>query len=163
MNKPRNQVFLINGITFLVGILSMTIYPKSTEILATILATGISISIGLRQYKIENDKLFKDLFKEFNDKYDKTFNNELNKIVKKIEDDNDYVITSNEDALIIDYINFSAEEFMWYRKGRIDNDVWKSWFSGILYFLRKPKFKDIVERESMQKDSYYGFFDKLKN
>lgn len=60
-------------------------YVNKIEIIEAILATDISISFGVRQYKMENDKMFKELFESFNNKYDNKFNDSLNKIDKEIK------------------------------------------------------------------------------
>jgi hypothetical protein len=41
------------------------------------------------------------------------------------------VFTPNQRNLVIDYFNLCAEEFLWYKKNRIPNDVWSAWKSGI--------------------------------
>lgn len=67
----------------LIGIFLYFLTSEKTEILGAIIATGISLSIGIRQYKTENDKIFKQLFTEFNSKYDTKFNDKLEEIVEK--------------------------------------------------------------------------------
>jgi len=124
------------------------------------MATSISISFGIRQYRIENDKMFKELFKEFNCTYDRKFNDVLNKLDREIKNNLDVSITENRE-LIIDYLNFCSEEFLWYKKGRIPFTVWKSWKKGMLYFLNLPSIKEIVVEQYCQKDSYYGLFEDL--
>jgi hypothetical protein len=106
--------------------------------------------------------MFKELFSEFNQKYDDKFNDYLNDIDSKAQQQEAYVLTATERKMIVDYLNLCAEEFLWYKKKRIDEAVWLSWENGMLYYLKIKPIKDIVESEKKQKDSYYGLFDKLK-
>ncbi|KPM30214.1 Hypothetical protein I595_3691 [Croceitalea dokdonensis DOKDO 023] len=146
-----------------IGIGLFYLTKEKVEVLGAVIATGISLSLGIRQSKTENDKLFKELFTEFNDKYDKTFNNVLQEIVEKSEKDKDYQISSEYEKLIIDYLNFCAEEYLWKTMGRIPNEVWNSWENGMVYYLNNRLIKEVVSKQKGQKDSYYGLFEKIKN
>jgi hypothetical protein len=130
--------------------------------LTAFLVTGISISLGIRQYKIENDKMFKELFTDFNTKYDEKFNNQLNSIEEKAMNNSNYVLTSVEKEIIIDYLNLCAEEYLWYKKGRIDHLAWIAWENGMKHYLLINSIMECVKSETPQKDSYYGLFEKLK-
>ena len=131
------------------------------EILGAVLATGISLSLGVRQYKTENDKIFKQLFTEFNTKYDLKFNDKLDEIVEKSENNENYELSSENEKLIVDYLNFCAEEYLWKTKDRIPETVWNSWKNGMDYYLKKPIINKVILKEKEQKNSYYGFFEKL--
>ncbi len=159
--KRYSDLYLINFLTIVAGI---TFYclDKKPEIPIAIFATGISISFSFRQYKIEDDKIFKELFQMFNEKYDTKFNDSLNKIEKKYFEKNDYELTEIEVALIIDYLNLCAEEYLWYSKSRIDENVWLSWKKGMEYYIKIEPIKKVVETQKEQKDSYYGLFEKIK-
>ena len=148
------DIYLINIIGLVVGIAFYFLLKEKIEIIGACLATTISISVGLRSYKIEDDKMFKELFESFNRKYDLKYNDELNRI------DNETIIQN--DNLIIDYLNFCSEEYLWYTKGRIPSNVWAAWRKGILFHLNKKPIRKILERELGQKDSYYGLFENLE-
>lgn len=157
-------IFLMNIISVILGIYIYLKFDNRIEILGAILATGLSISLSLAQYNIENDKMFKELFREFNNKYDCKFNNELNEIDRKFKLDDKFIVSKDEDKnLIIDYLNFCAEEYLWYTKGRIPYNVWKSWRNGMLYFFKLTPIKEIIISQSNQKESFYGLFENLKN
>ena len=72
-------------------------------------------------------------------------------------------IKENDRLLIIDYLNFCSEEYLWYDKGRIPENVWQSWENGMLYFLNLKPINQIVQSQNKQKNSYYGLFEKLGN
>ena len=155
------DIIVINIASVFIALWTYYYFEGKPEIPIAILATGISASFGIRQYKIENDKMFKELFQGFNEKYDVSFNNALNQIVDKYQKNGNYELDDDEKDLVIDYINLCAEEYLWYKKGRIDADVWFAWENGMrYYFLIKP-ISLVVTDENLQRDSYYGLFEKL--
>lgn len=156
----HSDLYTIISATILAGIIFYQ-FDRKPEFPIAIIAAGISISFGFRQYRIENDKILKELFILFNDKYDKKFNNCLNVIEKKTIENPDYQLLECEQALIIDYLNLCAEEYLWYMKGRIDPLAWSSWEKGMKYYLSIRSIKKHIEKEKPQKDSYYVFFEKF--
>lgn len=106
---------------------------------------------------MDHDKMFKELFLEFNQRFD-NLNESLNAIVEGKELPNG----KSKAAVIQDYINLCSEEYLWYKTGRIDNEVWDAWKKGIEYYYSKSE--DTRKRFDMEKeesDSYYGLFDVL--
>ena len=160
--KRNIDIILINVLTLVVILFLYYNVNIAKEILAAIFGIGISLSLGTLQYKIENDKVFNQLFKEFNNKYDKKFNDKLNEIDNSYNTNNDYIIRNKDIPLIIDYLNFCSEEYLWYTKGRIPKNVWKSWENGMLYFLNLEPINKIIQTQKNQKNSYYGLFTKIE-
>ena len=161
--KKYLDIILINLIFLLIGIGLFFLTGERVEILGAVIATGISLSLGIRHYKTENDKLFKELFTEFNSKYDNKFNHTLEDIVVNYKLVKDYELDKKQMKLIIDYLNFCAEEYLWKTKNRIPEKVWNSWENGMVYYLNNPLINEVILREKGQKDSYYGLFEKIKN
>ena len=159
--KKYSDIILINLITLIISISLFYYFENKIEIIGAVLATGISISFGVRQYKMENDKMFKELFESFNNRYDVKFNNKLNEIDAIYRIDKQLVIEGNDKLLIIDYLNFCSEEYLWYKKGRIPEIVWESWENGMIYFLNLEPIINIIQTQKEQKASYYGLFEKL--
>jgi hypothetical protein len=155
----NKDIYLINLVALIIGCFVYVFFNETIELLGAVIATGISISFGVRQYKIENDKVFKELFKEFNNRYDTVFNDFLNKLDE--EKEVKLVLDLNEKLKVIDYINMCAEEYLWYKKGRIPEEVWRAWKSGIIYYIQLPCIKKVFKEQSLQKDSYYGLFDEI--
>lgn len=160
--KRNIDIILINVLTLVVILFLYYNVNIAKEILAAIFGIGISLSLGTLQYKIENDKVFNQLFKEFNNKYDMKFNDKLNEIDNLYNTNNDYIIRNEDIPLIIDYLNFCSEEYLWYTKGRIPKNVWKSWENGMLYFLNLEPINKIIQTQKNQKHSYYGLFTKIE-
>jgi hypothetical protein len=66
--------------------------------------------------------------------------------------------------LIIDYFNLCSEEFLWFKRGRIPNDVWNAWKNGILVNLEIVQVKMLFEEEvnsNSKSISYYGLAKEL--
>ncbi|MEI7767614.1 MAG: hypothetical protein WCJ97_09290 [Phycisphaerae bacterium] len=123
-------------------------------------------------HKIEKVKLFHELFKYYNCRYD-SYNGILNSIVKDEDKDEDKGVelkysdgSADGDKLaasrikvVDDYFNLCAEEFFYYKQNVIPEDVWKSWRAGMQYFYNKDKriqdMWDLAFKENEK--SYYGF------
>lgn len=148
--KRHWDILTLNIIGLLVGVILYLCLDKQAEILVAVLATTISLSIGIRTYNIEDDKIFMELFQSFNAKYDDKFNDILNS-------GNDII----DKKLIVDYLNLCAEEYLWYKKKRIPDDVWTAWRNGMLYHFEKAGIKKIIIEEMQYRDSYYGLFDEI--
>lgn len=128
------------------------------EIFAGILGSLFAAYFGTLKQTIDNDKVFKDLFKSFNSRY----SNQINDLLNRIRIDKTYEITGSDKLLIIDYFNLCAEEFLWFRKGRIPYKIWKAWEAGIIFNLSIPTVKQLFceeTKEVRQKKSYYGFVE----
>lgn len=134
------------------------------EIWSTIIIGSISIVIsflfGRQKNRIEKDRLFKELFESFNNKY----NNKLNDIFTQLRLGVVKEINEDEKLLIIEYFNLCAEEYLWYTKKVIPNPVWKSWEAGMKENIKIPQILKIYKTEMENVDtkiSYYGLYEKL--
>ncbi len=155
------DLIIIYVATLIIALTLFIFLGEKIEIIGAVLATGISLAFGFRQYTMENDKMFKELFGEFNRKYDSKFNDKLNKIDAFIKVGNQLVLEDSDKLIIIDYLNFCSEEYLWYSKGRIPEIVWNSWENGMIYFLNLKPINEVVLTQKKQKTSYYGLFEKL--
>ena len=102
------------------------------------------------QHTLEANKFFFELFNRFNQRYD-GMNNALQLIA-----DGDGPLTAEERACVVDYFNLCAEEHMFYARGYIPEDVYRSWRAGMNYYASKDRFMRIWEQERDTR-SYYGF------
>lgn len=111
--------------------------------------------------KIADEQMLKQLFTEFNQRYD-VLNNYLFQIAQEYSTMDLLNQAENSRELkqkVIDYFSLCAEEFYWYHhKNRIDYKIWKSWYSGMNYWYNKvPAIKALWNEEVMSngKESYY--------
>lgn len=102
----------------------------------------------VQQQRLAETLLFKELFTEFNSRYN-AMNDRLTGVPRG---------TTPSDAqknLIVDYFNLCAEEYLFYREGFILPEVWPSWCRGMLQYLNDEPFRTIW-REENALQAYYG-------
>lgn len=160
--RTYKDILIINLVFLIVAILLYFLFEKKIGILGAVVAVGISFSIGFVQYRIQNDVIFKELFIYFTSKYDKEYNGILNGIVDKTQVVEDYRLTDSEKDIVTDFINFCAEEYLWYSKNRIPNNVWHAWQEGMAYFFKCNPIKQQLLSEYSQASSYYGFLNYMR-
>ena len=160
--KRNLDLIVINLLSILAGVGAYYLVDHKAEITLAIIAAGFSLALGLRQSRVENDRIFKELFTMFNEKYDVKFNDTLNNIALNLHNERPYSLSEGEKKLIIDYLNLCAEEYLWYTKHRIDEKVWTAWELGMNYFINLTPIKEVAMKEQEVSGSYYGLFEKLK-
>lgn len=121
-----------------------------------LLLSGIGAVAGftyfLYRQHLDETKLFKELFLEFNARYDK-LNDGLNRILFGPREGN---LSEAERDLLFSYFNLCAEEYFFYKAGYLEQHVWKSWHRGMDVFFKDPRIRDLWDRDC-KADSYYGF------
>jgi hypothetical protein len=100
---------------------------------------------------LEETKMFRELFIEFNARYDK-LNEKLNKLVKR---DGLSQLELEDEHLLFDYFNLCGEEFFFYRSGYIPSEVWDAWRRGIQGFIKVDCVRELLRKE-LDGNSYYG-------
>lgn len=80
--------------------------------------------------KLAHDKMNKELFTEFNKRYDalNDFLLEIEATCKTLED-----VSAKPELKykLNDFFNLCAEEYYWKQKGRIDKSIWEGWCAGM--------------------------------
>ena len=122
------------------------------EFLLTLWATGLSALFLVQKQKLEETRLFTRLFESFNSRYDE-LNEGLNEIRDQPETEE---LTDAQVALLYDYFNLCAEEYLFYSKGYIFAATWTAWRNGMRTFMEDHRIRALWEEERMS-DSYYGF------
>lgn len=122
--------------------------------------TFITIYYAGHSRKLSNEQMLKQLFSEFNHRYD-LLNSFLSQIERECPSMEQFQKHNQADLLklkVVDYFCLCAEEFFWYHhKRRIDPLIWNSWQSGMNYWYRIPTIKYLWEEEvkSNGKSTYY--------
>jgi hypothetical protein len=101
---------------------------------------------------LDETKLFKELYVEFNARYDK-LNDGLNTILVGRKEGE---LSESERELIFSYFNLCAEEYFFYKAGYIDQSVWQAWCRGMDVFFTHPRIRDLWDADC-RANSYYGF------
>lgn len=111
--------------------------------------------------KLSNDKMNKELFMEFNNRYSK-LNNSLFKIIAECDTIDDIRKDSCLSNDLNDYFNLCAEEYYWYKKGRIDSLIWKAWLDGMNDWYKYHMIQDAWAKE-IEKFGCISYYIKDKN
>src|SRR5258706_3544954 len=126
-----------------------------TPLLSTIIlgVTGICLTAyySWHSNSIAHAQMLKQLFTEFNKRYDDLNNYlveiELEKLTfEKLNSDDENCKFLKQK--VIDYFSLCAEEYFWYfHKKRIEPLIWKSWQSGMKYWYEKvPAIKALWQK-----------------
>jgi hypothetical protein len=146
--------WLFLGLCILVIPLTYQLLPAGKGIEGILPAIGLvgGFVAFLYTQHLQQSRLFKELFTDFNLRYYQ-LNEGLNAIRSRP------IGTTLEQAdtkILFDYFNLCAEEFLFFRAGHIDLDVWRSWCRGMQEFMNDPEIRQLWEVE-LKSGSYYGF------
>lgn len=112
--------------------------------------------------KISKQKMEKELFKEFNERYD-TLNDSLELITDQMTIDelkltNSAIENKTLHNVVIDYFNLCAEQYYWKDKKRISNKIWLAWNKGMMYYFEKfPVIKELWKDE-IKNEKYKSYY-----
>lgn len=126
-------------------------YSDQTLLIAAITAL-LSFAFFIQKQKLEELKLFTDLFRDFNKRYER-LNDKLNALTKLPAD---HELTDVETNQLFDYFNLCAEEYFYFKRGLIPIEVWKSWINGMKEYYKKHTIRELWDKE-LKQGSYYGF------
>lgn len=162
----RHIVTIVAFILFILAIVYNSYGNLDKEIFFGILGAIATLYLGTIRVMMENDKFFKELFTEFNSRYDHRINDLFNNLHReyKINKIQDFEISKADENLIVDYINLCSEEYLWYSRNRIPAKVWKAWKQGILSNLSIPVVRDLYLSQTRGDNefSFYGLVNELK-
>jgi hypothetical protein len=122
------------------------------ELLMSAVGGVAGFTYFLYRKHVDETKLFKELFEEFNDRYD-ALNDGLNAV---LFGSTEGLLSAVERDHIFKFFNRCAEEYFFYKAGYIDQSVWESWSRGMKVFFEHPRIQTLWAQDS-KADSYYGF------
>ena len=140
-------------VSFLATVILVMLAYDSVDwkLIVTIIGTILSFVYFAQKQNLEELRLFKELFTEFNQRYDR-LNESLNRILLEDPDDE---LTAEELDVLNDYFNLCGEEHLFFKKGYIYPEVWKAWLNGMKIFYQDERIRELWLRE-LETDSYYG-------
>lgn len=142
-------IVLLFSIIIALKIPTMQIEEKFLALFAPFAGIALTAIYFVQKQKLEEMKLFKDLFTEFNKRYDR-LNDKLSDIKSS------KIINSDElNKTLDDYFNLCSEEYLFYKEGRIHNEAWGSWCRGMKEHLSNDVIKAYWEK-AQKENSYYG-------
>lgn len=116
---------------------------------ATVVGALLSIVYFLQKQKLEEMRLFREIFKECNARYD-GMNEQLAIIAAKPPD----ALTREEKERVIDYLNLCGEESLYFKRGYVEPSVWQAWQNGMKAIVAAPSIRAVWESEK-KTGSYY--------
>jgi hypothetical protein len=150
----RNYLTIV-AIVFLATVaLAVVLYLAKVDwkISFPILGSLFSFIYFIQKQQLDEARLFKDLFVEFNKRYD-DLNGKLNDILRGNSDS--MLLSSEEMNTLYDYFNLCAEEYLFYCKGFIYPEVWRDWVKGMKIYFGDSRIKKLWSDE-IKTESYYG-------
>ena len=111
----------------------------------------LSLAYFIQKQKLEETKVFNDLFREYNERY-ATLSSELAKIQDRPQSEE---LNDAERTTLIEYFNLCGEEYLMYSKGYIFPEVWRAWENGIGEYFQHNRIRPFWMREK-ESESYYG-------
>lgn len=143
------------GITLLIGV---------SQVILAILAFRFTrnfqqqqVDLAKQNASIAHDKMHMELHTKFSDEFEQLLPNLL-ALIESEPPHNNPIYGEDQEAInaltIRKYFNLCAEEFYWYKKGRIDQEVWESWRVGMNdFYSMSPLMRELWEDNS--KDGGY--------
>lgn len=136
----------------IVGFLVLPEHLQSAQLLLSVIGGIAAFFHFLYSQHNNNTDRFIKLFQDFNARFDK-LNDQLNTILLSSK----VPIAEKQDLqTLYDYFNLCGEEYLYFKSGYIDQDVWQSWLAGMRYFAANSEVRRIWQRE-LDQGSYYGF------
>lgn len=148
----RHYLWVTLGLLILVLAIAFWTQPRTWQDWLGILALPFAFLVAVQKQKTEELALFKQLFTEFNQRYD-DMNEDLYTIMHESDGE---PLTAKERDQLFDYFNLCGEEYLFYRQGYIYPEVWQAWYNGMTIFRKNSRIKKLWDEE-LENDSYYGF------
>lgn len=112
-------------------------------LLVTLLGTLLSVIYFVQRQRLEELKLFRQIFADCNARYD-MLNETLNAISAGSKDE---PLQAEELEKLMDYFNLCGEEYLYYRQGYLFPEVWRAWHNGMKYFVENPRIAWVWKKE----------------
>lgn len=127
----------------------LLVMKEQVATIATVVGALLSFAYFLQKQKLEELRVFREIFKECNARYD-AMNEALAAIGQKEIAD----LTVEERSKVIDYLNLCGEEYLYFKRGYIEPSVWQAWNNGMKAVASAPSIRSVWNAEK-QTGSYY--------
>ncbi len=140
------------GVLLIVIILAPYFYLRGADwkVLLTVIGGLASFFFFIQKQALDEAHFIKELLVQFNARYD-CMNGKLNAIVRRSGTD----LEPDDVMRLFDYFNSCGEEYLFYQRGYVYPEVWRSWVAGMKYYYKDPKIQKLWVHE-LSSESYYG-------
>lgn len=139
-------LFIISIIIFLI----LFVRNESTSTVVTFVGAILSIIYFIQKQKLEEMRLFRELFKDFNSRYDR-----MHADIYRIMNDSNDDLSDDVRLKVVDYLNLCGEEYLYFKLGYIEPSVWEAWNNGMKIIVAKQPIQAIWMHEKSS-GSYYN-------
>lgn len=129
-------------LSVLTALVALLFLGEPVTTIATVVGAILSLAYFLQKQKLEELRLFRELFKEFNERYD-----EINGDLACIAALNASEVTADHRLKVVDYLNLCGEEYLYYKRGYIEPSVWTTWLKGMQVLISSPAIGEIWNQE----------------
>lgn len=142
------------AVLLLIGVKALPETPLDWTLSITILGGIFSFVFLVQKQRLEDLRLFKELFSEFNQRYS-SLNEKLNGIIE--EKNSNQPLSQIKVNALYDYFNLCGEEYLFYKEGYVLQQVWEVWVDGMAFFYEADaRIRELWEKE-LDINPYYGF------
>ncbi len=157
--------------------MSLEIIKEFQTLIASSFASIIVLTYYFLKQRLDKEIVKRELFIQLNNKYD-SLNDHLEELIH-IEFDthiqekmgnahsldevwsnlfeSEPIRIPKPIAVTFDYVNLCSEQYYWYRKGFVDEKVWKCWKKGMKDWYKNSFFlQKVIKREKDNDASYYN-------
>ena len=163
MNIKLKLKWFIHGYYFAIAtctlliviILAPILYFKGAadwKLLLTVIGGLSSFFFFIQKQELDEAKFINELLVQFNKNYD-GMNEKLNAILKANKANRDF--EAHEINTLYDYFNLCGEEYLFYQRGYIYPEVWRSWVAGMKIYHDDERIQKLWVDE-LSSQSYYG-------
>lgn len=121
------------------------------KVISALLGIFLPSIYFVQKQRLEEAKLFREIFAECNQRYD-DMNDKINNIMRG---DHSSPLDESETNLLDDYFNLCAEEYLYFQQGYIYPDVWAAWLNGMKAILKDKRISQHWLKEKVA-GSFYG-------
>jgi len=142
---------LISAAVFVTGVCLLLMGLLHWNQFAAIAAGVFAFAFGVQKQYLEEMKWFKELFQQFNLRYD-ALHEDMNRIY---EQPPELQLEEHEIKVLFKYFNLCGEERLYFDKGFICEEAWTAWYNGMTFFRQNPRIKKLWD-DDLKTNAYYG-------
>ncbi len=158
MNSPI-RVFFFKYVSWIISLLSavacLAIYEcvskeNAPGALITLVGSALTITFLVQKQRNEELQAFQQLFMRFNERY-----SDIHPAMQRVINAPADSVLAETFQTLESYFNLCAEEYLFFREGKILPRVWRAWCTGMVEYLKHDRIQSYWEREQGI-NSHYG-------
>ncbi|WP_188051100.1 hypothetical protein [Flavobacterium sp. GP15] len=136
------------------------------QVIVTVLLGSFTLIISWwfnrSNLKINHQKMEKELFSEFNRRYD-LLNDSLSKLsglntIDDLKNTKSLIDQKSMYNVVIDYFNLCSEQYYWHEKKRISPEIWASWNAGMKIYYNNHAVLKILWKEEIKDNGHKSYY-----